>query len=246
MFKEVFGKLRGVLEKERHYNFEAIKRLEAPMKNVVWQLKEAIDKGEYDTLIGDDASGRIPTLVLRKIMENRTDKLHPDLKSEERNKLLQTYFVAGNTDNEKAITDFLRRATLNDKNKILLVTEYMSSGRSMKRLTEILEGAGVKFDVAVLGMTPDRSEKEYREKYPEMFSRHNFYMYTSGGGLSVWGHSTLAGVQKGAQKRNFKNAHTEPVRKFIEDNDVQDNIIKAREDVNTLARVVLEKVWGDK
>lgn len=244
-----FNKFEGnkksepALEKNQ-YNFEAIANLEEPIYSLLKKnLKKSIDKGEYNVLIGDDASGRIPTLIFRKIMLNRLDKLRSNLKSEERDKLLQTYFVAGsaNSDNEKEVTDFFRKISSGDKYKALLVTEFMGSGESMEKMTRGLEEAGIQCDAAVLGT--ENSEMGYRIKYPEMFSRHRFYMIdTSGASILIYNRPTLAGVKKMFPK----NAHAEPVRKFEEFNNAQDDIIKAREDVDKIAKVVLKTVWGEK
>lgn len=169
MFKEVFGKLKIYPEKEQpQYNFEAIARLEEPIYSLIrGEFKKLIDKGEYSVLIGDDASGRIPTLIFRKIMLNRLDKLRPNLKPEERDKLLRTYFVAGsaNSDNEKEIADFFRKVSLDDKHRALLVTEFMASGESMEKMTKSLEDAGIQCDVAVLGTDRSNTEKDYQERY---------------------------------------------------------------------------------
>lgn len=60
--------------------------------------------------------------------------------------------------------------------------------------------------------------------------------------LSIWLHPQLAGVKRGSDK----SVHAKPVVKFEAYKDVQNDIIRAREDVDLLADRVLEKVWGDK
>lgn len=58
---------------EGTYNFpEVMAELKPAMLSVVEQLKEAIESGEYNTLISDDAAGRIPTLILRKIIQEKS------------------------------------------------------------------------------------------------------------------------------------------------------------------------------
>ena len=40
-----------------------IAKLREPIKNILEQMRERIDRGEYTLIIGDDASGRIPTWI---------------------------------------------------------------------------------------------------------------------------------------------------------------------------------------
>lgn len=57
---------------EGGYNFpEVMAELKPALLSVVEQLRESIEKGEYRTLISDDAAGRIPTLILRKIIQEK-------------------------------------------------------------------------------------------------------------------------------------------------------------------------------
>jgi len=37
---------------------------------ILEQARESIDKGEYNILIGDDASGRVPTLIFRRVLQD--------------------------------------------------------------------------------------------------------------------------------------------------------------------------------
>jgi hypothetical protein len=69
---------------EKHYHFEEMAEIEPAAIELVKKLKESIEEGKYDALISDDAGGRIPTLLLRKIMR----KIRPD-------KEVPTLFVKG-------------------------------------------------------------------------------------------------------------------------------------------------------
>ena len=68
---------------EKQFHFAEIAGIEPAVISLAKQLKEEIDRGSYDTLISDDVGGRIPTLILRKILKAR----NPDNK-------LSTFFVA--------------------------------------------------------------------------------------------------------------------------------------------------------
>lgn len=68
---------------ERKYNFEQIAGMKEGLVSLVGKLKDKIDAGYYETLISDEIRGRLPTLVLRKILQSRNH-----------NKELQTYFLS--------------------------------------------------------------------------------------------------------------------------------------------------------
>lgn len=44
-----------------------VSRLEEPIKRIIVQLRTRIDTGEYKVVIGQDASGRLPALILQVI-----------------------------------------------------------------------------------------------------------------------------------------------------------------------------------
>ena len=100
------------IETEPTYHFkEVFRELESLIFPLIEKLKENIDKGEYDMLIGDDASGRTPTLVLRGIINVRNRKLHPELKPSEAE--TKTRFVAGGrVENDKELKSALVTAAV--------------------------------------------------------------------------------------------------------------------------------------
>ena len=58
-------------EKQEKYHYpEVMNELRPAIVSLVKQLKEAIERGDYQTIISDESRGRIPTLVLRKTMSN--------------------------------------------------------------------------------------------------------------------------------------------------------------------------------
>ena len=74
-------------EKEPHYNFPEIAEMESAMISLIEKLKDKIEKGEYNALIVDDIGGRIPALVLRKLMTEKG--------SYNKENKLNTFFVTG-------------------------------------------------------------------------------------------------------------------------------------------------------
>jgi hypothetical protein len=107
------------------------------------KMKEAIDEGRYTVLVSDEVGGRIPTLVLRKVIK----ELHPD-------KELKTLFVASgqssqlpdydkeiDKENYKKLHEYLRRAA-GFEDYVLLVTQFVYSGKTVEKLSTALQRAG--------------------------------------------------------------------------------------------------------
>lgn len=173
------------------FHFKEIAEIEPAMLSLVKQLKEKIDSGEYDTLISDDVGGRIPTLILRKIIKERS----PD-------KRLETFFIAsGHTylptfaDAEKynQLQEHLKKVTDKTK-KALVVTQFIFTGKTLIRLAHALKEAGVNdFDIATVDAMP------YFEEEGLLRSRlggNNLYI-----GSEAWHylheeHKKLGGIRK--------------------------------------------------
>jgi hypothetical protein len=109
---------------------------------LVEQLKNGIESGEYSALLGDDVKARIPTLVLEKIFKEKASK---DNNSDER---IKTYFLTGGRDiithpeNLDKVEDYLKKLDFGDKN-ILIVTEYISFGDTIKFFSKALQDIGI-------------------------------------------------------------------------------------------------------
>lgn len=139
------------------FHFKEIAEIEPAMVSLVKQLKEKIDRGEYDTLISDDVGGRIPTLILRKIIKEYS----PDKK-------LVTFFIASgktylptpaNTEKYEQLQEHLKKVTDKTK-KALIVTQFIFTGKTLIRLADALKEAGVdNFDIATVDAMP-HFEKE--------------------------------------------------------------------------------------
>ena len=144
-------------ESASEFHFREIAEIEPAMVSLVNQLKEKIESGEFDTLISDDVGGRIPTLVLRKIIKEN----NPDQK-------LETFFVASGkaylptpADKEKygQLQEYLKKVADKTK-KALIVTQFIFTGKTLIRLADALKEAGVdNFDIATVDAMP-HFEKE--------------------------------------------------------------------------------------
>lgn len=176
--------------KEPIFNFPEIAGLKEGMANLVQKLQANIDNGKYDALVSDEVGGRIPTLILREIIKAR----RPESK-------INTYFIAsgktyfpqhGSEDYNKLI-QYIRDITEGDNN-VLLVTQYVHSGKTLAKLAGALQEAGVSHvDAAVLN-----SLKEESVLQKHTFGTENVFVGTSDSSTYEFDEHTswLTGVAK--------------------------------------------------
>ncbi len=133
--------------KEVIFNFPEIANLKEGMVSLVKKLQENIDAEKYGVLVSDDVGGRIPTLILRRIIKDRNPKAKID-----------TYFIASGksyfpeygSKNYKKLVDYIEDLTKKNSNA-LLVTQYMHSGGTAAKLAQALKDAHVDhIDVAAM------------------------------------------------------------------------------------------------
>lgn len=144
------------IETDEYYT--VVSTIEEPMINLVDQMRANLESGDYDLLLGDDTSGRLPTLVFRNVVK--------DIYGKRGSTEPKTAFVQGgrNVKGEELLRQLVAlqgRYQQGDGKKILLVTEYISSGGSLKRITDHLKNNGLGFDVAttyVNGSYPDGTD----------------------------------------------------------------------------------------
>jgi hypothetical protein len=236
----------AVKEKEQiHYNFESLRELQEPIRNIVERLQKEIDSGVYDTLISDDASGRLPTIAFREIISQRIDAKNPNLTSEEKRDALKTFFIAGGRQmaNKEALAEFLQRIKPDVKRRALLVTEYISTGESLKRVMTLLDKAGILYDVAAV--MAGHSEQDYKSLFSDSTHMHRLAIGATGRQEpEIYNAAGLSGVykplfEKGAHPLRYVGSEYEP----LNDEALGEERQKAREDVHTLAQEVLKEVW---
>lgn len=232
-----FGKEKSSAKVE--YANEEIESIRKPFFSLVEKLKEDIDAETYDTLIGDDASGRIPALALWNVMKERMRQAHPDMTSEEDREMLKTYFVAGGriSTNAEKLEEFFEKIKPTVKKRALFVTEYIASGESMRRIGEMLEEKGISFDIATLVFSVD--EHEQRTEPVKIFmTRHKIFSgeYTDMmSAPKIYEKHNLAGVVK---LSNQKSAHAYI---FFDRNDPI--LEKSRDDIKKLSIDISNEVW---
>ena len=239
---EEFKKPISKSENLPHYNFEKVfddlERIAFPL---VERLKESIDNGDYDMLIGDDASGRLPTLALRGVINERNRKLCPDLKLSESE--IKTRFVAGgqNEENKEELKKALEKLKPEIKKKALVVTEYIQSGESMARISKLLENLGISFDVAAFTSEKDKLEIPENSKF--FYGGTDHYIDAP----SFYCIPEMSGIVKDCEPGPYAISNIKKwAGKGADLKVAQEKINKARKDVDLLVNKIIERVWGKK
>lgn len=145
-----------------NFHFKELGEIENPATEIIRQLKENIEKGKYSVLISDEAGGRIFTLLLKRIIK----RVRPDLSP-------HAYFVSGgksislsDSDEPGEFYDHLKSIRSREPDgSVLLVTQLIHSGDSIRLFTKGLKDAGFReIDVASLSTL----HKDYQqERFPE-------------------------------------------------------------------------------
>lgn len=226
-------------ENKKVYHYEGFQEFEPYFIKLVKRLKEEIESGKYDVLISDDVGGRVPTLSLRKIIEDHTGRAP------------KTLFLSKTTAREDIrrspqsnIAKFIQYHK--DVGRALLVTEWAASGSSLRELIGLLDEKGVIADIAVpisFGYPKDLF-KFILQGDSQDHINHNHKLFVgksgkSGPKIDIYS-PTLAGVQ-----RTKIGTFPEIERVYKKSHDrTQNDVKEAREDVDLLAQRSFEAVWG--
>lgn len=178
--------------------------LRKPIEKLLFEIRSSIDRGEYAMIIGDDASGRIPTLIFDRILKSIYRKKGM--------KEPQTRFFAGSGSGTKGEsireqkTEALEKHIQNEmakgrwqvgRGKILIVTDTIVTGNSLLPLADALHHLGIRYDIATIGFPscddPEQQEEERKELeaklHATIFAGHEWTP-------SLYEHKEISGVQK--------------------------------------------------
>ncbi|MCX6735622.1 MAG: hypothetical protein NTZ13_00890 [Candidatus Parcubacteria bacterium] len=218
--------------------------LRKPTERILEKLSPELESGGIQLIIGDDASGRIPTAIFRKIFDTAykergfttpetrflagSKRILPQEKEAKKEKISE-YLEQVKKDVEKK---FGRPLT-----KALVVTDVVVTGHSLDPLFEALYEAGIEAKVA--SMTATNGETYVKE----IEKRWHAPVYFGGDYMpDVYGNQKISGVVKDGQdlfaetyKNKWRMIGTE------EGEESQSMVNKARELSNQLAVDAYEK-----
>jgi len=210
-----------------------VSELREPIRKMLEPIMENIKDGGYQLLIGDDASGRIPTLIVRAIINS--------IYARNGRSQIPTRFIAGTRGYEvrggyfnkkkakvlRYIQDFLASAP--DTRNALIVTDTIASGRSPQPTADSLEECGISYDIVTVGSLLDDKEKLALFSGPIFSGQH--------GAPSVYSSRGISGVQK-----RVEDLHATPLMEHLPSEDsahAQKIINLAREEGRRVAKEIL-------
>lgn len=203
----------------------------------LFKLAQEVIEGKavYDLILSDDASGRLVSLFLKKILDGVQEK-HGQHKPDIRFIGDIPYDVHHYKDkgNTGAIYELLKKIA---PTRILLVTEFISSGHRIQELTKILEELNLKFDLAVLSGNP-LGIKNVKSSFHQ---DSRLYLGAEGSaGLDLYNYEGSGVIKKMESLFPEKkiSVNTSEGKKEV----VQRKINQARKDINILAQETLKEL----
>jgi hypothetical protein len=173
----------------------SVTELKEPVEKIIGKFRKEIEAGEYSVILSDEASGRIPALIIGHVIKEiyeRKDFPLPLFRP-----LAGRSARMGDKDTRlKRITNLRDQfgkiqKTFNDANrklqKILIVTDTISTGASVGAFSEAIKDNNLKFDVATIGVTGGTSAPELAKRWGtrvEYGMGKSPWIYTSGKKLS--------------------------------------------------------------
>ena len=173
------------------FETEGVKEIFPPLCNIVFDLKEKIKEGKYSLVIGDDASGHVPALILYKFIREIY---------KEKQKKINIVFLSGSKglnesdlENKKEkIKNLLKdKLNVNEKSGVLVATDVVFTGETLVPLRDVLNDMKVDYNISSISVLYEKDSVALEEKFD------NKLIYGTYGELqSILGNSTLSGFEK--------------------------------------------------
>lgn len=243
---EEFGVDKTIEQDKKEYHSEDFRIAEPYFDRLVAELLPAIRSHEYSTIVGDDSSGRVATLVLRKFIAEayKRDGVESP----------KTIFYAGGyTKDPRGGRDYKNpkvfdaiaedfKKVKKDSGKVLIVTEYIIRGATMDNLVFALAQSGAECEVATLAMAEGKDKFLHEHNNLQTLIKTKII---SGGEITpdkmipFYNEPEIAGVKK---EWVSKNIHTRPLGKIKGDVSNAKEITKnARIDAKHLAEKLISE-----
>lgn len=229
---------------DQKLHFAEIEAMRSPLEKILSELSADIESGKFVLVIGDDASGRLPTLALKKVIDSRYQHLG--------RQPITTRFIApprygmasyerelrANFD-QKIDSIVTSEAAVKSKEgaKILVVTDFISTGNTLYPLIERLKLLGVDFVVAAMRAGAD-TPLGIREGI-DVVGETSYHV------PGIYNRSRMSGVKK-KKRDELDPIITTAFRNKFETGDpvikeISDSVTHARKDIDTLSSELLDK-----
>lgn len=230
--------IRAKAEDEKYkYHFSEVEELRDPIKKILDQLRDEIDSGRYKVILGDDASGRIPTIVFGNILKSIYSKKGfeaPEIKF-----IPASYYIPKNG-LDKRIDKIVSEAEMKMIDKVLIVTDTILSGNHLSPIAEASNEKGIKFDIASIGIESYGSNKNTAIKTVGELEKKWGHRIAWGmmGTPTIYRHKALSGVFKENEdliSRSRKRREIERWGVGYESKTQQSDVNLSREDAEHLS-----------
>jgi hypothetical protein len=221
---------KGDKEKKEEFNFKEILEIKNSLTDIVFQIKNKIETNYYNNLISDEVGGRIPTIVLKKIINT--------IKPEHN---FNTLFlsVSGEKDFNEIKDLLVNNLDLNGNT--LISTEYIRTGSMITKMCEILRKCNIKnIDLCTLCVSDDFSSKD-REEFLHKNCIQSFYTQDDDVHLSFSEkHNQFSEMLQSEIKLSNQSLNLENDLK-PENQELKNKIIK---DIDLLTKEIVKMVWN--
>ncbi|RJQ35090.1 hypothetical protein C4556_01070 [Candidatus Parcubacteria bacterium] len=194
---------KSQIEREKERAEWIVEDLRQPVENILIELLPDIESGAYSTIIGDDASGRVPTIILAHVIKSiyelkghqppvvrflaGSTGLLKDQKSEDVADIAVEK-AKSLAEQVKKIQDTVRKHS--EPKKVLIVTDIIDTGESIQTLLSALKRNDWDADVATIGTTDEAKLQELSDLWGTRIVRGRWT------GAMIYQDKALTGVQK--------------------------------------------------
>jgi len=200
-----------------------------------------LEKTNYDAIVGDDASGRIPALIFNEIISKINEE-----KKIEKPKLL---FIAGQFSGvrheqaePRTLINVLHKTeehiskNLKDKKRVLIVTDTINTGNSLISMTESLRVNKIPYDIVSISFLGE-GRKNLEEKLKETEKKLGGKIFANLTDVTprVYRAYGIVGV-----KKEKANRFSTKIMSNKLDNFEPDEVSRARRDIHILSKKLLE------
>lgn len=204
--------------------------LEKPMNKICDELKPDLEAGNYGLIVGDDTSGRVPTLAVKGISDFVSEKMQKD-------KVQTVFLQAGTKVADDEVIAQLRSRVLPFKEKLagkkaLIVTEYIQSGKSINRLMNIFNAHDISFDVVSISVSNELDFAKLNMPEGSKLIPGEITPFSQ----SFWRRPELSGLSR-------KIDSSTKIERIIDNPYVRSRVVRVRQDLPLLVKRVTDHMY---